>query len=62
MTRHVVVHHGYNEQLFPDRAHPRPLLSDNRIVLDSLCGQLKARAIRVIDASVNRRESRARRA
>src|SRR5215472_108488 len=34
IARHVVVYHGYNEQLFPGRAHLKALLGSNWIALE----------------------------
>lgn len=44
MTRHVVVYHGYNEQLFSGRAHFKALLGDNWTALEPAGGRPSSKA------------------
>jgi hypothetical protein len=56
MIRHVVVYHGYNEQLFSGRAHLKALLGDNWAALEPSGGRPSSQAeltsfVRGVDAS-----------
>jgi hypothetical protein len=56
MIRHVVVYHGYNEQLFSGRAHLKALLGDNWAILEPPGGRPSSQAeltsfVRGADAS-----------